>query len=265
MAYETILFEVENGIGHVTLNRPAQMNAFNEAMIGELRSVLKEAADDRSIRVLVLSGAGKAFSAGGDLKAMQAALQSDNPAEFFEAPLAGLNEVVTGIRSLAKPVLACIHGFASGAGFNLALACDLRIAAKSTRFNQAFVKLGLVPDTGGTYLLPRIVGLAKATELLFTGDFLDAEEAKRLGLVHRCVPDDELEARTQGWARELAAAPTRALGKIKMLLQMSYQLTFDAQAELERTTQIEIARESQDFREGVRAFLEKRPPDFQGE
>lgn len=264
MNYQTMLFEVENKIAHITLNRPQSLNALNQAMIDEIKAAIEECANNEEVRVVVMSGAGKAFSSGGDIKVMKAALESGKPAEFFEGPLQRLNETAGAIRNLPKPVIAALHGFASGAGLNLALCCDIRFAAKTARFNQAFIKIGLVPDTGGTYLLPRLVGMARAAELFFSGDFIDAVEAERLGMINRAVPDEALREETLNYALKLASAPTFAIGKIKLLLQMSYQLTFDSQAELERATQIEIAEKSRDFLEGVTAFFEKRPPEFQG-
>lgn len=263
MDYDTILFKIDRGIAHITLNRPESMNALNGEMIAELNAAIQECSQNNEIRVVVLSGAGKAFSAGGDIKSMKQALDSGNQAQFFEGPLQELHQLAAAIRNLPKPVIAAIHGFASGAGCNLALCCDIRLAAQSARFNQAFIKIGLVPDTGGTYLLSRMIGLAKAAELFFTGDFIDAREAERLGMINKAVADDKLQEETRNYAQKLAQAPTRAIGKIKMLLQTSYQLTFDSQSELERATQIEIA-ESEDFKEGVQAFFEKRPPKFTG-
>ena len=213
---------------------------------------------------MILSGAGKAFSAGGDLKVLKEAVESANPEAFFQGPLNDLNELAGSIRNLPKPVLASIHGFASGAGCSLALSCDLRIAAESARFNLAFIKIGLVPDTGATFLLPRMIGITKATELFLTGEFVDAREAERLGMINRAVPDEKLVEETEALARRLASGPTAAIGQIKMLLQMSTQLTFEHQAELERQVQIELGKKSPDFVEGVTAFLEKRVPEFLG-
>ncbi|MFQ5825147.1 MAG: enoyl-CoA hydratase/isomerase family protein [bacterium] len=264
MNYENILFKVDQNIAHLTLNRPDSLNALNENMIKEIRHAIEESASREDIRVVVISGAGNAFSAGGDVKVMKQAVDSGKPANFFKEPLQALNQIASAIRNLPKPVIASIHGFANGAGFNLALCCDIRLAALSTKFNQAFIKIGLVPDTGGTYLLPRIVGLTKAAELFFTGDFIDAQEAERLGIINKAVPDEKLQEEIRKYAIKLAQAPTLAIGKIKVLLQMSYQLNFDSQAELERIIQIEIAEKSQDFVEGVTAFFDKRAPKFTG-
>ncbi len=264
MSYESILFKIEKNVAHLTLNRPENRNALNQAMINEIKQAIDESTANDEVRVVVISGAGKAFSAGGDIKVMKQAVESGKPADFFEGPLKSINQAAMAIRNLPKPVIAAMHGFASGAGLNLALCCDIRIAALSAKFNQAFIKIGLVPDTGGTYILPRLVGMAKAAELFFTGDFLEAPEAERLGMINKAVPDDKLNEEVMKYTLKLTQAPTFAIGKIKMLLQRSYQLTFDSQAELERTTQIEVAQKSQDFKEGLTAFLEKRPPHFTG-
>ncbi|NIR52412.1 enoyl-CoA hydratase/isomerase family protein, partial [candidate division KSB1 bacterium] len=169
MNYENILFKVDKNIAHLTLNRPESLNALNEGMITEIGQAMEEVQKNDDVRVLVISGSGNAFCAGGDVRVMKQAVESDTPAKLLKEPLQALNRAASAIRNLPKPVIAAIHGVASGAGFNLALCCDLRIAALSTQFSQAFIKIGLVPDTGGTYLLPRIVGLAKAAELFFTG------------------------------------------------------------------------------------------------
>ncbi|MFQ6114170.1 MAG: enoyl-CoA hydratase/isomerase family protein [bacterium] len=221
MNYENILLKVGQNIAHLTLNRPDSLNALNESMIKEIKQAIQESSSRDDVRVVVISGAGNAFSAGGDLNVMKQAVDSRKPANFFEEPLQALNQTASAIRNLPKPVIASIHGFANGAGFNLALCCDIRLAAVSTKFNQAFIKVGLVPDTGGTYLLPRIVGLTRAAELFFTGNFIDAREAERLGIINKAVADEKLQEETLRYANKLAQAPTMAIGKIKMLLQMS--------------------------------------------
>lgn len=264
MNYKNIIFKVDKNIAHLTFNRPDKLNAMNESMMKEIYQAIEESGARDDVRVLVISGAGNAFSAGGDITVMREGLESGNPAKLFEEPLRALNRAAIALRNLPKPVMAVIHGFANGAGLNLALCCDIRIAALSTKFNQAFIKLGLVPDTGGTYILPKIVGMAKATELFFTGDFIDAKEAERLGIINKAVLDEHLQEVSFNYAVKLAKAPTFAIGKIKMLLEMSYQLSFDSQVELERSTQIEIAEKSQDFIEGVTSFFEKREPRFTG-
>ena len=195
---------------------------------------------------------------------MNAIQASDRPDAFFGKPLAEIHQAATLLFELPKPTIAVVQGFATGAGMNLALCCDFRIAASNARMNQAFITLGLVPDTGGTWTLPRLVGLAKATELMFFGDFIDGTEAERLGIVNRAVAAARIDEETAAWAKRLAAAPTRAIGQIKALLRTAYQNSFAAQAEAERLAQVELALETEDYHEGFRAFFEKLPPKFLG-
>ena len=264
MSYETVQLEMrEDGVAVVTLNRPAALNALTVEMGKELRSALGEARE-RGARAIVLTGRGRAFCAGGDLREMrQVAEQTGRVEAFFDEPLGLLNECIMLIQSLPLPVIAAVNGVASGGGCNFALACDIVIAAESARFNQAFVKVGLSPDCGGTYVLPRLIGLRRATELLMTGDVVDARSAAEMGMINRVAPDDELMDVALALAARLAQAPTAAIAQTKKLLAESATNDLAAQLERERQAQIESGQ-TKDFREGVAAFIEKRPPRFTG-
>jgi 2-(1,2-epoxy-1,2-dihydrophenyl)acetyl-CoA isomerase len=262
MSYEHLIVTEDAGIVTITLNRPEKLNAFVGHMRRDLAEALEQAGSDRAVRVVIITGAGRAFSAGGDVAAMAELMERDD-AEEFARLLGAARRVVTAIRDMTKPVIAAVNGPASGAGCNLALACDLRLAAASATFTQSFVKVGLHPDWGGTYFLSRLVSPNKACELFFLGDSIDAAEALHLGLVNRVVPDEELEAETRKLAERLRDSPPDPIALTK-------QAVYLAQSEgLERMLQFEMeaqARcfESQDAKEGVRAFLEKRPPKFTG-
>ncbi|MFQ6059124.1 MAG: enoyl-CoA hydratase/isomerase family protein [Anaerolineae bacterium] len=261
--YETILFTIEEGVATITLNRPESLNALNQQMAEELLDALERCKQD-AVRAVVIKGAGRGFCAGGDVRAMRELVEKGAPEEFFRDALGAVHQAILAIRNLPKPVLASIHGFASGAGFNLALACDLRIATETARFNQAFVRLGLIPDAGGTFFLPRMVGLGKASELFFSGEFLDAPEALRLGFLNRVVPEGELESATRELATRLAKGPTLAIGRIKALINQGLVAT-DLASHLEREQQAQIASSrTEDFQAGVAAFFEKREPEFKG-
>jgi 2-(1,2-epoxy-1,2-dihydrophenyl)acetyl-CoA isomerase len=261
--HDKVLLDVRDRVATLAINRPDKLNAIDGDVALALQESLRRVATDSDVRALVVTGVGRVFSAGGDVKVMEAAAQSPNQEAFFDEPLRDIHRAAVLLRELPKPTLAVIRGFATGAGMNLALCCDLRIAATTARMNQAFVHLGLVPDTGGTHTLPRLVGAAKAAELMFLGDFVDGGEAERLGLVNRAVPEERLDAEAAEWARRLAAAPTLALAAIKALLRETYRRSFEEQTEAERLAQLEVGR-SADFREGVRAFFEKRQPRFAG-
>lgn len=262
MSYETIQFEMRGAVGLITLNRPAQLNALTIQVAHEFRSAFSEARETGA-RAIILTGAGRAFCAGGDVREMQRMAEEGNVGAFFEEPLKLLHECVILIRRTPLPVIAAVNGVASGGGCNLALACDLVIAAESARFNQAFIKIGLTPDCGGTYLLPRLVGLHRAAELMMTGDMVDAEMAFKMGMINRVVSDDALMNEALAMAEKLAQAPTASIGRIKWLLDSSATNDFAAQLELEHKAQVQSGQ-SQDFKEGVAAFLEKRPPKFVG-
>ena len=263
MSYETIQLEMRGAVGLLTLNRPDRLNALNVQVANDFKAAVA-AALDQGARAIVLTGAGRAFCAGGDLREMQEIAKKDGRVEaFFDEPLRILNEAILLIRQTPVPFIAAVNGVASGGGCNLALACDLVIAADSARFNQAFVKIGLTPDCGGTFMLPRLVGLKRATELLFTGDLVSARAAAEMGMINSVIPDGELMSTVMAMAEKLAQAPTAAIAEIKMLLDASAANDLKTQLDLERKTQIESGK-TKDFVEGVSAFLEKRPPRFVG-
>lgn len=264
MIYETIQLDVrDDGVAVVTLNRPTALNALTVAMGNEFLSALSEARE-RGARAIVLTGEGRAFCAGGDLREMQQIAQKEGRVEaFFDEPLKLLHDCIRAIRNTPLPVIAAVNGFASGAGCNLALACDLVIAGESAKFNEAFIKIGLTPDCGGTFILPRLVGWKRAAEMLMTGDVIGAQHAAEIGMINRAVADEELMVEAMALAIRLASAPTAAIGRIKKLLDQGAAKDYDAQLDLEHAAQIQSGQ-SVDFKEGVAALMEKRPPEFRG-
>jgi 2-(1,2-epoxy-1,2-dihydrophenyl)acetyl-CoA isomerase len=262
MTYESILFTIEAGIGRLTLNRPDRLNSFNDAMHVEVRDVLARVKADPSVRVLLLTGAGRGFCAGQDL-GDRAVAPGSEPVDLGASIDRNYKPLVLGLRALPLPVVCAVNGVAAGAGANLALACDLVIAAKSANFIQAFCKIGLIPDSGGTYFLPRLVGPARALGLSLLGDKLPAEQAAQWGLIWQCVDDAELPAVTDKLLANLAQAPTRGLAAIKEALQASAGNSLPAQLDLERDLQRALGN-GDDYREGVAAFVAKRPPRFTG-
>lgn len=263
MAYETIQFEMHGSICLLRLNRPNRLNALTVQVAREFNAAVGEALE-RGARVIVLTGSGRAFCAGGDLREMQDIATKEGRVEaFFDEPLRILNESILLIRQTPVPFIAAVNGVASGGGCNLALACDLVIASESAKFNQAFIKIGLVPDCGGTYMLPRLVGWKRATELMFTGDLVTATQAAEMGMINSVAADGELMGQVMAMAEKLAQAPTAAIGQIKKLLEASAENNFADQLDNERQAQIESGK-TKDFTEGVQAFLEKRPPRFVG-
>ncbi len=262
MPYEYIKVSEDAGIATITLNRPEKLNAFAGHMRRDLAETLERAGGDRNVRCVVITGAGRAFCAGGDVQYM-AELMERNDTEEFARMLGAARRVVTAIRDMTKPVLASINGVASGAGFNLALACDLRIASSDATFSQSFVKIGMHPDWGGTYFLPRLLPSNKACELFFLGDTIDAGEALRLGLVNRVVPPDQLEVEAGKLAQRLRDAPPVSVAAAKHAVYASDAATLDQMLQYELESQLRCF-ESRDGHEGVRAFLEKREPRFTG-
>lgn len=263
MSYKTIQLEMRETVGIITLNRPESLNALNTEVGQEFQRAVAE-VEQRGARAVVLTGAGRAFCAGGDLREMQKIAEREGKVEaFFDEPLRMLNECIMLIRRARLPFIAAVNGAASGGGCNLALACDLVIAGETARFNQAFIKIGLVPDCGGTFILPRLVGWKRAAELMMTGEVVTAERALEMGMINAVVPDDELLARALAMAERLAQAPTAAIGRIKELLEASATSDYAGQLDREREAQIESGK-TRDFREGVTAFLEKRPAKFVG-
>lgn len=261
MAYANIKLECGDGIGRLTLARPERLNALDKATGEELLDAVMRLRDDASVRAVVLTGAGRAFSAGGDIREMARA--DELPEGFFEELLATLNRSILALAETPKPVIAAVNGVAAGLGFNLALAADIRVAARNAEFTQAFLKIGLIPDGGGTFLLPRIVGWARATELILTARTVSSEEALRLGIVHEVVDDDEFPDTVEAWARRLADGPTAAIGRVKQLL--THSLTADLKSQLRFEREMQMASgATADFREGLAAFSEKRPPRFTG-
>ena len=258
MAHETILYDKENGVATITLNRPQALNAFVPQMNKEVLDVLKEGERDKEIRCFVITGAGRAFCAGQDLKGRTPDQKGSLGASLREK----YNPMIRQIRQMEKIVIAAINGVAAGAGCNFALACDLRVASEDAKFIQSFVRVGLAPDSGGSFILPRLIGLSKAMELLLLGDTVDAKEAQRIGLVARVFPSAEFAASAKALAEQVARAP-RGIGLIKRALNHAHLANLESDLEYEAQLQ-EIAGRSADYDEGVKAFLEKRAPVFTG-
>jgi 2-(1,2-epoxy-1,2-dihydrophenyl)acetyl-CoA isomerase len=258
----TILYEAADGVAMLTLNRPDKLNAFNEAMHGELAHAFDRIEVDPAIRAVLLTGAGRGFCAGQDL-GDRVMGEGDAPPDLGDTLDRLYNPLIRRICRLERPVVCAVNGVAAGAGANLAFNCDIVLAARSAKFMEPFCKLGLVPDAGGTYILPRLVGAARARGLAFLGDSLSAEQAEAWGLIWRVVDDERLIDEATALARHLATQPTKGLGLIKRALLASATNSLDAQLDLERDLQREAGR-TEDCREGVSAFMEKRQPTFRG-
>src|SRR5688572_1112251 len=262
MSYENIIFDIAGGIARLTLNRPERLNSFTVAMHTEVRDALNEIEKDKSVRVLVLTGAGRGFCAGQDL-ADRAVAPGGGGVDLGASIEKYYKPLVLTLSTLPMPVIAAVNGVAAGAGANIALACDIVIAARSASFIQAFCKLGLIPDSGGTWTLPRLLGPARALGLALLGDKLPAEKAEAWGLIWRCVEDAELIKTVDDMAQQFAIAPTRGLARTKEAIRSAWSRTLEEQLNVERELQRELGR-SADYTEGVSAFVQKRTPNFTG-
>jgi len=262
MSFETILLEKKEGIGVLTLNRPERLNAFNEKMEAEFVQAIQDVGKDDEVRVLVVTGAGKAFCAGADVGRMSGESRPKG-AEEFRRGFRNIQGIVLGLQRLEKPTMAMVNGSAVGGGFDLACACDLRTGSEYARFMVAFTRIGLFPGWGGTWLYPRILGIAKAAELLFTGDFLEAKDAERFGLLNRLIPAADLEKETMSLARRIANGPPIALRLAKMQLYKGLEMDLETAMQVAAACET-ITLTSQDNKEGVAAFREKRPPQYKG-
>src|SRR5690625_1126172 len=256
----SIQYEVVNQVAQITLNRPKAFNSFNREMALAFQEALKEAEKSKEVRAIFLTGNGIAFCAGQDLKEV---LDEDKNPGFEKILEEGYNPIIKLIRTIKKPVVAAVNGVAAGAGANIALACDIVIASEQASFIQAFSKIGLVPDSGGTFFLPRLIGFQRASALMMLGDKVEAKQALEMGMLYKMVSHDTLEEETQKIAITLANMPTKALGMTKELLNASMTNSLDEQLAMESTYQIEAAQ-TEDYKEGVTAFIEKRKPNFKG-
>lgn len=256
----SILFKIKDGIGYITFNRPDKLNSFNREMALAMQSALDECANVVEVRAVYITGSGKGFSAGQDLAEI---VDPEGPS--IHAILSEhYNPIIARIRSIEKPVVAAVNGVAAGAGANIALCCDVVVATESANFIQAFSKIGLVPDSGGTYFLPRLIGWQKASALAMMGDKISAKEAETMGMIYKVFSDELFADQSINIAKKLAAMPTRGLAFTKQALNASFTNTFEKQLQLEDNLQQQAAK-TYDYKEGVNAFLEKRKPEFKGE
>jgi enoyl-CoA hydratase/carnithine racemase len=263
MTYACLLHEVKDGVATLTLNRPERMNALGDTLREDFLDALTRTAADPAVRVMIVTGSGKAFCAGGDVKAMNEAKEAGRERPLMEKVAPSRDRALLAMRDAPQPIIAAINGAAAGAGMNLALGCDLRLASTAAKFSQAFVKRGLHPDWGGTYFLPRAVGMARAAELIFTGDVIDAAEALRIGLVSRVVEPEELMPAALEVARKIAAGPPIAIRLAKRALYKNAESDLRSALEFETFAQ-NACFETEDAREGIRAFVDKRAPVFRG-
>lgn len=260
--FQHLLVERDEGVVTITMNRPEVLNAFNDLMLQELTEAIEAASRDDTIRCVVLTGAGRAFGAGQDLSGFGSAHASGEPFTVSEH-LTKYHRLLHAMREMPKPIIAAIRGVAAGISLNVALACDMRIAADNARLLEAFARIGLIPDGGGGYTLPRLIGLGKALEMAMLADEVSGPEAERIGLVNKCVPLAEFDETIRAFAKRLANGPTRAYGLIKELMYKSLDMDFQALLHLEGQLQ-DAAFATVDHREGVEAFLHKRPAKFTG-
>lgn len=263
MEFETVRYELKGGVATVTMNRPDALNALSLQLTADLDAAFRRVILDDA-RAVILTGNGRAFCSGGDLREMKSMWEKGGRIEaFLEDPLGALHGVIRLIRETPVPFVAAVNGVCAGAGVNFALACDIVIAAEDASFREAFVRIGLSPDCGGTFFLPRAVGEKAAAELFMTGDAVDAHRALAIGMINRVVANDSLMDAATEFAAKLAAGPTGSIGRIKQMLNASFSNDLGQQLSLEHQCQIESGK-SADFKEGVAAFFDKRPPNFTG-
>ncbi|WMN10658.1 enoyl-CoA hydratase-related protein [Marivirga salinae] len=258
--YEFLKYELHDGVCTITFNRPDFYNAFNDGISYEFQDALKSAGKDSEVRVVVITGEGKAFSSGQDLKSAR----DEDDKMFYNSLEKRYNPIIRAMRKLPKPIIARLNGVAAGAGCSLALAADMIIAAESSKMIEVFINIGLVPDSGSSFFLPNLVGYQKAFELCAMGTKITAQEAYELGIVNKVVKDDELDAAVKSYTDYFAKAPTKSIGMIKKMLNKAATSTLDDMLEYEKYSQ-QIAGTSEDYKEGKQAFLEKRKPEFKGE
>jgi 2-(1,2-epoxy-1,2-dihydrophenyl)acetyl-CoA isomerase len=263
MTYKNIEFEIDSGVAVLRLNRPDSLNSFTAEMHGEVREALTGAAQDRAVRAVLITGNGRGFCAGQDLNDRAVSPGEARP-DLGDSVERYYNPLVRLITGMEKPVICAVNGVAAGAGANIALACDIVIAARSASFIESFARLGLIPDSGGTWILPRLVGMARARGLAMLGPKLSAEQAEAWGMIWQVVDDDQLQQTALGLAQQMATQPTRGFAFTKQALAASAANTLDEQLELEKTL-MRAAGQTADYAEGVKAFLEKRPPEYRGE
>ncbi len=256
---ELVTYQVKDQVAYIYLNRPEKFNSFNRAMAFELQQHLDACASDKNVRAVYLSGNGKAFCAGQDISE----LTGENPATFDKILSEHFNPVITKIYNLPLPVVCAVNGVAAGAGANIALCCDIVVATASSSFIQAFSKIGLIPDSGGTFFLPRLIGLQKATALMMLGDKVHATEAENMGMIYKTFSDETFESESKKIAITLASMPTQGLAYTKQALQASANHSLEEQLQLEDTLQYK-AGHTDDYKEGIKAFIEKRKPEFHG-
>ncbi|OPX83854.1 MAG: putative enoyl-CoA hydratase echA8 [Pelotomaculum sp. PtaB.Bin104] len=260
--FNTIIYKVSGSVAYITLNRPEAMNSLDPEILLEMLEALKASHDDQAVRAVVITGAGKAFCAGGDLKWMMSVRNNDWK-EKFDCLVRDFNTIILYIRGIEKPVIAAVNGFASGAGFSLALACDVRVVSENAKFNQAYVKIGLTPDGGSSFFLTKMLGPARATDLIFTGRMVGAQEALALGLASEVVPAGSFSERIEQVAKKFAAGPPLSYEMAKTLINEALGPALEAQLDYERDF-IVSASLSNDFEEGLTAFINKREPVFKG-
>lgn len=257
---KSIQLKIENKVAYITLNRPEVFNSFNREMAFLLQDVFDACEKDDTVRAIVLSGNGKAFCAGQDLKEVTSSELNPGFKKILEEHY---NPIISKIRAIKKPIIGAVNGVAAGAGANIALACDIVVAHEQVNFIQAFSLIGLIPDSGGTFFLPRLIGFQKAMALAMLGDKISAEEAERMGMIYKVIPSDTFDEEVNKLATKLAHMPTKALGMIKELFNKSMTNDLESQLALESKLQIEAAQ-TEDYAEGVLAFMEKRKPEFKG-